>query len=77
MELHKINEIYRNINSIIKSYLIKWKIEPEKLKWYLNNDNVKMDNFIKKHNLDNNEMIKNIINDIIDDYIFMKRDGLL
>lgn len=67
MSTDELNVIYSMVNGLLDDYLVKWKIDPLKLKRYLKLGTDRYEKFKRRNNLNDIKNIDAIITDLIDD----------
>lgn len=70
-----VNKYYKLINEYIDDYLSNWKINPKKLKKYLNTNRI--NNFLEKKGLNGIKNINRVIDDIVQDRIHFEDEKVM
>lgn len=71
------NKYYHLVNELVDDYIDKWKIRPSNLKRYLKPGSERFNKFILRNNLSEVVGINRVINDVIEDRVFMEKDGVM
>lgn len=71
------NRYYHIVNKLVDDYMDKWNIRPSNLKKYLKKGSDKFEKFIERNGLKEVNGIIKIIDDVIDDIVYMETDGIL
>jgi hypothetical protein len=69
------NNHYKTVNSKIEEYIKGHKVSPKNLKKYFNSK--KIEELIKRIGLEGVKGIKTIVNDVIDDWYSIEKDGVM
>lgn len=73
----ELNYYYELVNKLVDEYISDWNIMPSKLKKYLKPGTKGFQNFLDRNNLSDIKNIKSILIDVIDDRVYMEKDGIL
>ena len=70
------NQYYNLVNKYVDEYVIDHKIRPSNLKKYFSN-NLKLETFLKKYQLDDVDGIKRVVHDVVEDRYAAEKDGII